>query len=122
MSSSNPHKPHSGSVHDPNSEYSIEYVQKQVPMSPNIIPAVPMASLRNVSGLNIEVKIAMDQTTSALMIANISFTEIPCNLTNTQLQAYEVPRSTPQSSTKANPHSNSSYDFLLNPGGNLVEF
>ncbi|MBW0574008.1 hypothetical protein O181_113723 [Austropuccinia psidii MF-1] len=87
MTSSNPHKPHSGSVQDPNSESSIEYVQKQVPMSPNITPAVPMASLRNV-GLNIEVRNAMDQTTSALMIANISFTEITLNPTNTQLQVH----------------------------------
>ncbi|MBW0560968.1 hypothetical protein O181_100683 [Austropuccinia psidii MF-1] len=55
MSSSKSHKSRSGSVHDSDSESSIEYVQTQSPLSPNIPLTTPITSSMNVSGLNIDV-------------------------------------------------------------------
>ncbi|MBW0466531.1 hypothetical protein O181_006246 [Austropuccinia psidii MF-1] len=54
MSSCKPHKSRSSSVHDPDREYSIEYVQTQSPMSPNISLTTPITSSMNGSGLNID--------------------------------------------------------------------
>ncbi|MBW0537906.1 hypothetical protein O181_077621 [Austropuccinia psidii MF-1] len=59
MSSSKPHKYHSGSVHVSDSESSIEYVQTQSPMSPNIPLKAPIASSMNVSCFNIDVGIQL---------------------------------------------------------------
>ncbi|MBW0538888.1 hypothetical protein O181_078603 [Austropuccinia psidii MF-1] len=114
MSSSNPCKSHSGSVHDSDSESSIEYVQTtQSPMSPNIQLTTPIASSMNVSGINIDVGNATSQTSSTWYIPNISVTPIPPNPTNTQIHVSEGPGSTPEISSKANPQH-----FLLNPGNN----
>ncbi|MBW0543101.1 hypothetical protein O181_082816 [Austropuccinia psidii MF-1] len=78
MSSSNPRKSHSGSVHDSDSESSIEYLQTtQSPMSPNIPLATPKASSMNVSGLNIDGGKETSQTSSTWYIPNISVTPIP---------------------------------------------
>ncbi|MBW0592320.1 hypothetical protein O181_132035 [Austropuccinia psidii MF-1] len=55
MSSSKPRKSRSGSVHDSDSESSIEHVQAQSPLSPNFPLTTPIASSMNVSGLNIDV-------------------------------------------------------------------
>ncbi|MBW0514617.1 hypothetical protein O181_054332 [Austropuccinia psidii MF-1] len=116
MSSSNPCKSHSGSVHDSHSESSIEYVQTtQSPISPNIQLTTPIASSVNVSGLNIDVGKATSQTSSTWSIPNISVTPIPPIPTNTQIHVSEGPGSTPEISSKANPQ-----DFLLNPGQNTV--
>ncbi|MBW0585850.1 hypothetical protein O181_125565 [Austropuccinia psidii MF-1] len=92
MSSSNPHKSHSGSVHDLDSESSIEYLQtKKSPMSPNIPLTAPIASSMNVSGLNINVGKANSQTSSTWSIPNISVTPISANTTNTQMHMSEGP-------------------------------
>ncbi|MBW0512196.1 hypothetical protein O181_051911 [Austropuccinia psidii MF-1] len=116
MSLSNPCKSHSGSVHDSDSESSIEYVlTTQSPMSPNITLTTPIASLINVSCLNIDVGHATSQSSSTWSITNISLTPIPPNPTNTQMHVSEGPGSTPEISPKANPQ-----DFLLNPGWNPV--
>ncbi|MBW0491481.1 hypothetical protein O181_031196 [Austropuccinia psidii MF-1] len=92
MSSSNPHKSHSGSAHDSDSESSIAYLQtKQSPMSPNITLTTPIASSMNVSGLNIDVRKVTSQTSSTWYIPNISLTPIPPNSTNTQMHVSEGP-------------------------------
>ncbi|MBW0532528.1 hypothetical protein O181_072243 [Austropuccinia psidii MF-1] len=106
MSSSNPRKYHSGSVHDSDSEPSIQYVQKtQSPMSPNIPVTTPIASSINVSGLNIDVGNVTSQTSSTWSIPNISVTPIPPDPTNTQMPVSEGPGSLPEISSKANPQS-----------------
>ncbi|MBW0549280.1 hypothetical protein O181_088995 [Austropuccinia psidii MF-1] len=116
MSSSNPCKSHSGSVHDSDSESSIEYVQTtQSPISTNIPLTTPIASSMNVSGLNIDVGNVTFQTSSTWSIPNISITPIPPNPTNTQINVSEGPGSIPEISSKANPQH-----FLLNPGQTLV--
>ncbi|MBW0474121.1 hypothetical protein O181_013836 [Austropuccinia psidii MF-1] len=102
MSSSKPHKSHSGSVHDSDSESSIEYVQTQSPMSPKIPLTTPIASSMNVSGLNIDVGNLTAPTSSTWSIPNIS-----------------GQGSTPEISSKANPQSKFPRDFL-NPGWNPV--
>ncbi|MBW0526214.1 hypothetical protein O181_065929 [Austropuccinia psidii MF-1] len=85
MSSSKPHKSHSGSVHDSDSESSIEYVQTQSPLSPNIPLTAPITSSMNVSGLNIDVGNPKAQISSTWSIPNISVTPILLNPTNTQM-------------------------------------
>ncbi|MBW0460890.1 hypothetical protein O181_000605 [Austropuccinia psidii MF-1] len=106
MSSSNPYKSHSGSVHDSDSESSIEYLQTtQSSMSPNIPLTTPIASSMNVSGLKIDVGNRMAQTSSTWSIPNISVTPIPPNPTNTQMHVSKGPGSTPEISSKANPQS-----------------
>ncbi|MBW0529454.1 hypothetical protein O181_069169 [Austropuccinia psidii MF-1] len=116
MSSSKPRKSCSGSVHDSDNESSIEYVQKQSPLSPNISLTTPIAFSMNVSGLNIDVGNAMAPTSSTWSIPNISVTPIPLNLTHTQMHVSEGPGSTPEISSKANPQSKFPPEFLLNPG------
>ncbi|MBW0544992.1 hypothetical protein O181_084707 [Austropuccinia psidii MF-1] len=118
MSSSKPCKFCSGSVHDSESESSIEYVQTQSPTSPNIPLTTPIAFSINVSGLNIDVGNPMAQTSSTWSIPNISVTPVPPNSTNTQMHLSEGPGSTPEISSKANPQSKFPCDFLLNPGPN----
>ncbi|MBW0476864.1 hypothetical protein O181_016579 [Austropuccinia psidii MF-1] len=120
MSSSKPRKSPSGSVHDSDSESSIEYVQKHSPLSPNIPLTTPIASSMNVSGLNIDVGNPKAQTSSTWSIPNLSVTSIPPNPTNAQMDVSEGPESTPQISSKANPQSKFPCDFLLNPGHNPV--
>ncbi|MBW0555915.1 hypothetical protein O181_095630 [Austropuccinia psidii MF-1] len=116
MSSSNPRKSHSGSINDPDSESSIEYLQTtQSQMSPNIPLTAPIASSMNVSGLNIDVGNPTAQTSSTWSIPNIYVTSIPQNPTNTQMHVLEGPGSTPEISSKANQQ-----DFLLNPGHSCV--
>ncbi|MBW0483131.1 hypothetical protein O181_022846 [Austropuccinia psidii MF-1] len=121
MSSSNPRKSCSGSVPGLDSESSLEYVQKQSPMSPNIPLKTPIASSMNVSGLNIDVGNATLEASSTWSLPNISVTPIPPNLTNTQMHVSEGPGSTPEISSKANPHSKFPCDFLFNPGRKPVE-
>ncbi|MBW0480316.1 hypothetical protein O181_020031 [Austropuccinia psidii MF-1] len=77
MSSSKPCKSRSGSFHDSNSEYSIEYVQTQSPLSPNIPLTTPIACSMNVSGLKIVVGTLKAPTSSTLSIPNSSVTPIP---------------------------------------------
>ncbi|MBW0546531.1 hypothetical protein O181_086246 [Austropuccinia psidii MF-1] len=121
MSSSNPRKSHSGSVHDSDNESSIEYLQTtHSPMSPNIPLITPIASSINLSGLNIDVGNPTAQTSSTWLIANFYITPIPANPTNTQIQVFEGPGSTPEISSKANPQSKYPRVFLLNPGHNPV--
>ncbi|MBW0533022.1 hypothetical protein O181_072737 [Austropuccinia psidii MF-1] len=120
MSSSKPRKSFSGSVHDSDSEYSIEYVQKQSPLSPNIPLTTPIASSMNVPALNIDVGNPKAQTSSTWSIPNISITPTPPNPTNTQMDVSEGPESTPHISPKANPQLKFSHEFLLNPGQNPV--
>ncbi|MBW0476856.1 hypothetical protein O181_016571 [Austropuccinia psidii MF-1] len=114
MSSSKPCKSRSGSVHDPDSESSIEYVQTQSPMSYNIPPTTPIASSINLSGLNIDVENLAAPSSSTWSIPNISVTPIPPNPTNTQVNVCEGPGITPEISSKANPQSKFPPDFLLN--------
>ncbi|MBW0507104.1 hypothetical protein O181_046819 [Austropuccinia psidii MF-1] len=118
MSSSKPCKSRSGCVHDPDNESSIEYVQTQSPLSPNIPLKNPIASSMNVSGLNIDVVNVTSQTSSTWSIPNISVTPIPPNTTKTQMHVFEGPESTPQISSKGNPQSKFPCEFLLNPGQN----
>ncbi|MBW0565743.1 hypothetical protein O181_105458 [Austropuccinia psidii MF-1] len=120
MSSSKPHKSHSGSVHDSDSESGIEYVQTQLPSSTNIPLTTSIASSMNLSGLNIGVRNAMAQTSSTWSIPNIPITPIPPNPTNTQIHVSEGPGSSPKISSKANPQSKLPCKFLLNPGWNPV--
>ncbi|MBW0568172.1 hypothetical protein O181_107887 [Austropuccinia psidii MF-1] len=54
MSSSKSHKSRSGSVHDSDSESSIEYVQTKSPLSPKNPLTTPIASSMIISGLNID--------------------------------------------------------------------
>ncbi|MBW0511294.1 hypothetical protein O181_051009 [Austropuccinia psidii MF-1] len=89
-------------------------------MSPNIPHTTPIESSMNLSGLNIDVGIAMAQTSSTWSIPNISVTPMLPNSTNTQIQVSEWPGSTPEISSKANPQSKSPFDFLLNQAHNLV--
>ncbi|MBW0462367.1 hypothetical protein O181_002082 [Austropuccinia psidii MF-1] len=96
MSSSKPRKSCSGSVHDSDSESSIEYVQKQSPLSPKIPLTTPITSLINLSGLNIDLGNPKAQTSSTWSIPNFSVTSIPPNPTNTQMGVSEGPESTPQ--------------------------
>ncbi|MBW0559691.1 hypothetical protein O181_099406 [Austropuccinia psidii MF-1] len=103
-----------GSVHDSDSEYSIEHVQTQSPISPNIPLTTSIAFSIHVSGINIYVGIVMAQNSSTLSIQNISITPIPMNPANTQMNVSEGPGSTPEISSKANPQSKYLCDFLLN--------
>ncbi|MBW0460558.1 hypothetical protein O181_000273 [Austropuccinia psidii MF-1] len=121
MSSSDPHKSHPGSVHDLDSESSIEYVQTKSPINPKIPLDTPIASSVNLSGLNIDVGILMAQTSSTWPIPNISVTLIPQNPTNTQMHVSEEPGSTPEILSKAKTQSKFPPDFLLNPGWNPVK-
>ncbi|MBW0493757.1 hypothetical protein O181_033472 [Austropuccinia psidii MF-1] len=120
MSSSKPHNSSSGSVHDSDSESSIEYVQTQSPLSPNIPLTTLIASSMNVSGININVGNPKAQTSSTWSIPNISITPIPLNPTNTQMDVSEGPESTPQMSSKANPQSKFLCEFHLNTGWNQI--
>ncbi|MBW0535846.1 hypothetical protein O181_075561 [Austropuccinia psidii MF-1] len=120
MSSSKPHKSHSGSVHDLDSESSIEYVQTQSPMSPKIPLTTSIAFSMNVSGLKIDVANQMAPASSTWSIPNISVTPVPPNPTNTQMHVSEGPGSTPEISSNTNPQSKFLCDFLLNPGRNPV--
>ncbi|MBW0489027.1 hypothetical protein O181_028742 [Austropuccinia psidii MF-1] len=86
MPYSNRRKSHSGSIHDSDSESSIEYLlTTQSPMSPNIPLTAPIASSINVSGLKIDVGNLMAQTSSTWSIPNTSVTSIPQNPTNIQM-------------------------------------
>ncbi|MBW0477902.1 hypothetical protein O181_017617 [Austropuccinia psidii MF-1] len=89
-------------------------------MSPSIPLTTPIASLMNVSGLNIDVGNETSQTSSTWSFPNISVTPIPQNTTNTQMHVPEGPASTPEISSKANPQYKYPQDFLLNPGLNPV--
>ncbi|MBW0581622.1 hypothetical protein O181_121337 [Austropuccinia psidii MF-1] len=120
MSSSKSHKSHSGSVHDSDSESSIEYVQTQSPLIPQIPLTNPIASSMNVSGLNIDVGNPKASTSSTWLIPNISFTLIPPNPTNTQMHVSQAPEGTPQISSNANPQSKFPRECLLNPSWNPV--
>ncbi|MBW0546309.1 hypothetical protein O181_086024 [Austropuccinia psidii MF-1] len=120
MSSSKSHKSRSGSVHDSDSESSIEYVQTQSPLSPNIPLTTPIASSMNVSGLNIYVGNPKALTSRTWSIPNISVTPIPPNPTNTQTHVSQGPEGTPQISSNTNPQSKFPREFLLNPGQNPV--
>ncbi|MBW0516123.1 hypothetical protein O181_055838 [Austropuccinia psidii MF-1] len=91
MSSSDPLKSCSRSFHDLDNESSIEYVQTQSPMGPNIPLTTPIAYSMNVSGLKIDVENATSQTSSTWSIQNISITPIPPNPTNTQMHVSEGP-------------------------------
>ncbi|MBW0523660.1 hypothetical protein O181_063375 [Austropuccinia psidii MF-1] len=106
MSSSNPRKSHSGSVHDSDSESSIEYVwTTQSPMSPNIPLTNPSEYSMDSSGLNIDVGNVTSQTSSTRSIPNISVTPIPPNTIDTQMHVSEGPGSIPEISSKAIPQS-----------------
>ncbi|MBW0495531.1 hypothetical protein O181_035246 [Austropuccinia psidii MF-1] len=120
MSSSKPRKSLSGSVHDSDSEFGIEYVHTESPMSPNIPLTTPISSSMNVSGLNIDVGNPMAPTSSTWSMPNISVTPIPLNPTNTQMNLSEGPGSTPEISSKANPQSKFPHDFIVNLGWNPV--
>ncbi|MBW0537826.1 hypothetical protein O181_077541 [Austropuccinia psidii MF-1] len=85
MSSTKPHKSRSGSVHDSDSDPSIEYAQIQSPLSPKIPLTTPIASSMNVSGFKIDLKNPKSQTASTWSIPNISVTPIPANPTNRQM-------------------------------------
>ncbi|MBW0539244.1 hypothetical protein O181_078959 [Austropuccinia psidii MF-1] len=119
-SSSKPHKSRSGSVHDSDSESSIEYAQTQSPLTPTIPLTTPIASSMNVSGLEIDVGNPKAQTSSTWSIPNISVTPISPNPTNTQMHVSEGPGSTPEISSKANPQSKFPRKFLLHPVRNPV--
>ncbi|MBW0570306.1 hypothetical protein O181_110021 [Austropuccinia psidii MF-1] len=114
MSSSKPHKSHSGSAHDSDSEYSREYVQKHSPLGPNIPLTIPITSSMNVSGLNIDVENPKAPTPSTWSIPSISATPITPNPTNTQMHVSEAPEGTTQISSKF------PCEFLLNTGHNPV--
>ncbi|MBW0574832.1 hypothetical protein O181_114547 [Austropuccinia psidii MF-1] len=105
MSSSKSHKSRSGSVHDSDSESSIEYVQTQSPLSPNIPLTTPISSSMNLSGLNIDVGNPKAAASSTWLIPNISANPIPPNPTNTQMPVSQGPKGTPQISSNANPQS-----------------
>ncbi|MBW0521057.1 hypothetical protein O181_060772 [Austropuccinia psidii MF-1] len=120
MSFSKSRKSRPGSFHDSDRESSIEYVQTQSPLSPNIPLITPIASSMNLSRLNIDVGNPKAQTSSTWSIPNISVTPIHPNPTNTQMDVSEGPESTPQISSKANPQSKFPRELLLNSGGNPV--
>ncbi|MBW0553629.1 hypothetical protein O181_093344 [Austropuccinia psidii MF-1] len=80
MSSSNPRKSCSGSVHDSDSESSREYVQTQSPLSPNIPLTTPIASSMNLSGLNIDVgnpKAQLQALGQSQIFPSLKFPQIP---------------------------------------------
>ncbi|MBW0475996.1 hypothetical protein O181_015711 [Austropuccinia psidii MF-1] len=118
MSSSKALESHSGSVHYSDSESSIEYVQTQSPLSPNIPLTPPIAYSMNVSDIHIVVANQKAQTSSTWSIPNISITPVPPNPTNTQMHVSEGPGSTPEISSKANPQPKFKCEFLLNTGPN----
>ncbi|MBW0498078.1 hypothetical protein O181_037793 [Austropuccinia psidii MF-1] len=121
MSSSNMCKSHSGSVHDLDSESSIEYVQTtQSKISPKIPLTTPVASSMNVSGHNIDVGNVTSQTSSTWSIPNISVTPIPPNPPNTQMHVSEGPGRIPGITSKANSQSKFPQYFLFNPDPNWV--
>ncbi|MBW0558393.1 hypothetical protein O181_098108 [Austropuccinia psidii MF-1] len=120
MSSFEPRKSFSGSVHDLDSEYSIEYVQTWSTMSLNIPLTTPIASSMKFSGLSIDVGNVMAQTSSTWTIPNISVTPIPPNSTNTKMHVSEGPGAKLGITSKANKQSEFPYDFLFNPGQNLM--
>ncbi|MBW0510994.1 hypothetical protein O181_050709 [Austropuccinia psidii MF-1] len=120
MSSSKSIKSHSASVHDSDSESSIEYVQTQLTLSPNIPLTAPIASSMNLSGLNIDVGNPKAPTSRTWLIPNISITPIPLNPTNNQMHVSQGPEGTPQISSNANSQSKFPCEFLLNPGQNPV--
>ncbi|MBW0544944.1 hypothetical protein O181_084659 [Austropuccinia psidii MF-1] len=120
MSSSKSHISRSGSVHDSDSESSIEYVQTQSPLSPNLPLTNPIASSMNVSYLNIDVGNQKAPTSSTWSIQNILVTPIPPNPTNTQMDVSQGPEGTSQISSNANPPSKFPREFLLNPGWDPV--
>ncbi|MBW0518075.1 hypothetical protein O181_057790 [Austropuccinia psidii MF-1] len=95
MASSKPRKSCSGSVHDSDSESSLEDVQTQSPLSPNIPLTTPISSSMNVSILNIDVGNLKTQTASTCSIPNISVTPISPNPTNKPMDVSEGPESTP---------------------------
>ncbi|MBW0557993.1 hypothetical protein O181_097708, partial [Austropuccinia psidii MF-1] len=74
----------------------------------------------HISGLNIDVGNPKAQTSSTWSIPNIFVTPLPPNPTNTQMDVSEGPGSTPEISSKANPQSKFSREFLLNPLWNPV--
>ncbi|MBW0550357.1 hypothetical protein O181_090072 [Austropuccinia psidii MF-1] len=90
-------------------------------MSPKIPLTNPIASSIDVSGLNIDVGVAMAQTSSTSPIPNISVTPILLNHTYTQIYVLQGPESTPEISSKAKPQSKFPCDFLLNPVQNFME-
>ncbi|MBW0523815.1 hypothetical protein O181_063530 [Austropuccinia psidii MF-1] len=102
------------------SESSVEYVQTQSPLSPNIPLTTPIASSMNVSGLNIVVGNPKAQISSTWAIPNIFVFPIPRNPTNTQMHVSEGPGSTTEISPKANSQLKFPHEFLLNPGWNSV--
>ncbi|MBW0567239.1 hypothetical protein O181_106954 [Austropuccinia psidii MF-1] len=116
MSCSKSHKSCSSSVHESDSESSIEYFQTQSPLSPNIPLTTPITYSMNVSGINIDVGNPKAPTTGTLSIPNISVTPIPPNPTNTQMHVSQGPEGTPQISSNANPQSKFPCEFLPNPG------
>ncbi|MBW0522876.1 hypothetical protein O181_062591 [Austropuccinia psidii MF-1] len=120
MSSSKPRKSRSGSVHESDSESSIEYVQTKSPLSPKIPLTTSIASSMNVSSLNIDVGNPKAPTSRTWSIPNISVTPIPPNTTNTQMHVSQGPESTPQISSNTNPQSKFPLEFLFNPGQNPV--
>ncbi|MBW0542282.1 hypothetical protein O181_081997 [Austropuccinia psidii MF-1] len=120
MSSSKPSKSCSVSVHDSDSESSIEYVQTQSPLYLNIPLTTSIASSMNISGLNIEVGNPKAQTSSTWSIPNIAVTPILINQTNTQMHVSEGQGSKPEISSKANPQCKFPHELLLNPGRNPV--
>ncbi|MBW0475114.1 hypothetical protein O181_014829 [Austropuccinia psidii MF-1] len=122
MSSCDPHKSHSNSVHDSDSESSIEYILTQSPMSPKVPLTAPISSSMNVSGLNIDVGNVSSQTSSTWSIPNLSVTPVPSNPTNTQMHVSGGPESTPEILSKSNPQSKFPRDFLLNPVQNPVGY
>ncbi|MBW0528245.1 hypothetical protein O181_067960 [Austropuccinia psidii MF-1] len=80
MSSSKPHKSRSGSVHDSDSESSIEYVQIQTPMRPKITLTAPIASSMNVSCFNIDVGIQLlkrQELGQSQIFPSLPFPQIP---------------------------------------------
>ncbi|MBW0533854.1 hypothetical protein O181_073569 [Austropuccinia psidii MF-1] len=85
MPSSKPCKSRSCSVHHSDSESSIEYVQTQSQLGPNIPPTTPILSSMNVSGLNTDVGNPKAKTSRTQSIPNISVTPIPPNPTKTQM-------------------------------------
>ncbi|MBW0505264.1 hypothetical protein O181_044979 [Austropuccinia psidii MF-1] len=103
MSSSKELKSCSGCVHDSDSESSIEYVQTQSPLSPNIPLTTRIASSMSLSGLNIDLGSPKAPISSTWSIPSFSITPIPPNCNNTQMHVSEGPEGTPQISSNANP-------------------
>ncbi|MBW0521847.1 hypothetical protein O181_061562 [Austropuccinia psidii MF-1] len=116
MSSSDPHRSHSGSVHDLDSVSSIEYGRKRSPMSPKITLTAHIKSFMNLSGRKIDLGNVTAQTSTTWSIPNLCITEDSPNPTNMQMQLSEGPGSTLEILSKDNTKSNFPPDFLLNPG------